>query len=321
MSENQNQQLKPKTFRIDESTAEKIRKIAETIGGNQQGAFVKLIEAYELQAGKSRLPGKKEAVEQFERYTTALVHMYLESLEAGQMMKETVYAEYDDLLKSKDTVIQDLQKRLEEADHQKKEAQAHEKEVRERARAHEEEIKERAQAREKELTEKAESAEALLISKEKEYQERCVRLQETLGDKENVIQVLQEACDSLKQKNRELKLSLEKLSGEWESLAGVRETLAAVTSECEELRKTKESLEQKLKEERTGYEKKAAEVKQKQEERLRLCQQQSELALDKAVLETERKYQKELLEIKEKSQAEIDVYQKKYMTLWEMSKK
>ena len=35
--------LKPKTFRIDEETANKIRKISETIGGNQQEAFVPCI--------------------------------------------------------------------------------------------------------------------------------------------------------------------------------------------------------------------------------------------------------------------------------------
>lgn len=85
--------LKPKTFRIDKETVEKIRKIAETIGGNQQDAFTKLIDAYELQSSKSVLPDQKINIEQFEKHVSVLTHMYMISLENNQSMAETVRTE------------------------------------------------------------------------------------------------------------------------------------------------------------------------------------------------------------------------------------
>ena len=47
----ESRELKPKSFRIDDETAKKFKEISENIGGNQQEAMAKLIEAYEFQAG------------------------------------------------------------------------------------------------------------------------------------------------------------------------------------------------------------------------------------------------------------------------------
>lgn len=105
-------ELKPKSFRIDDATAEKIKEISNSIGGNQQETLSKLIEAYELQSGKAVLAEKKADIEQFERYITALTRMYMTSLEDNQNVAETVRTEFDALLKSKDAVIQDLQSQL-----------------------------------------------------------------------------------------------------------------------------------------------------------------------------------------------------------------
>ena len=52
--------LKPKSFRIDEETAEKFKQISAAIGGNQQEALSKLIEAYEFQTGKAIITKKKQ---------------------------------------------------------------------------------------------------------------------------------------------------------------------------------------------------------------------------------------------------------------------
>ena len=64
--------LKPKSFRIDDETADKFKQISASIGGNQQEAFVKLIETYELQSSKSALPDQRTNIEQFEKYINAL---------------------------------------------------------------------------------------------------------------------------------------------------------------------------------------------------------------------------------------------------------
>ena len=45
--------LKPRSYRINDETAEKIKEIAASIGGNQQETLAKLIEAYEFQSGKA----------------------------------------------------------------------------------------------------------------------------------------------------------------------------------------------------------------------------------------------------------------------------
>lgn len=105
-------ELKPKSFRIDDATAEKFKEISADIGGNQQETLAKLIEAYEFQSGKAILTDKKDDIEQFERYTTAITRMFMGSLEDNQNITETVRTEFEAQLKSKDTIIQDLQEQI-----------------------------------------------------------------------------------------------------------------------------------------------------------------------------------------------------------------
>lgn len=50
---------KPKSFRINDETAEKFKEISNTIGGNQQETLTKLIEAFEFQSGKAVLTEKR----------------------------------------------------------------------------------------------------------------------------------------------------------------------------------------------------------------------------------------------------------------------
>ena len=105
-------ELKPKSFRIDDETAEKFKEISNTIGSNQQETLAKLIEAFEFQSGKAILTEKKADIEQFEKYVSAITRMFMGSLEDNQNITETVRTEFDALLKSKDTTIQDLQEKL-----------------------------------------------------------------------------------------------------------------------------------------------------------------------------------------------------------------
>ena len=86
-------ELKPKSFRIDEATAERFKEISGQIGGNQQETLAKLIEAYEFQSGKAILTDKKADIEQFERYISAVTRMYMGSLEDNQNITETVKTE------------------------------------------------------------------------------------------------------------------------------------------------------------------------------------------------------------------------------------
>lgn len=55
----ESKELKPKSFRIDDATADRFKEIAAQIGGNQQETLSKLIEAYEFQEAKQSLQRKK----------------------------------------------------------------------------------------------------------------------------------------------------------------------------------------------------------------------------------------------------------------------
>lgn len=103
--------LKPKSFRLDDETADKFRKIGETIGANQQETLERLIQAYELQIGKSNLTEKKADMEKFESYVAILNRMYMASLEDNQHITDVVRESFEDALKSKDQTIRELQKR------------------------------------------------------------------------------------------------------------------------------------------------------------------------------------------------------------------
>lgn len=102
---------KPKSFRIDDETAEKFKQIAEKIGGNQQQTLAKLIETFEFQSGKATLTDKTN-IEAFERHVGLLTRLYMTALEDNQNAAETIRTEFDALLKSKDATIQDLQAKL-----------------------------------------------------------------------------------------------------------------------------------------------------------------------------------------------------------------
>lgn len=52
-------ELKPRSFRIDDTTIEKFKEISNIIGGNQQETLAKLIESFEFQSGKAVLTEKK----------------------------------------------------------------------------------------------------------------------------------------------------------------------------------------------------------------------------------------------------------------------
>lgn len=103
------EELKTRSFRITDNTADKIKELAGEIGGNQQEVIAKLIEAYEFQKGKAVLTSKKDDIEKFEQYASILTRMYMNSLEDNQNITETVRTEFESQLKSKDLLIASLQ--------------------------------------------------------------------------------------------------------------------------------------------------------------------------------------------------------------------
>lgn len=273
----ENKELKPKSFRIDDETAEKFKEISSAIGGNQQQTLAKLIEAYEFQSGKAILTDKKADIEEFEKYITAITRKYMGSLEDNQNLSQTIRTEFDALLSSKDVTIQDLQGNLTVAKQSNEEAAS------------------KAQMYADENT----RLNGVIDSLNQEYESKMDDLQTMLADKDKLNKALTDSCNELKTKAEDMKKAAEQA-------ATLKSDLDKLQKEHDKLIHEQADLEKQLKQEQADY-KKALEQQQKQ----------SQIALDKAVLDVERKYQKQLQELKEKHQAEIDKYQQKYLTLLE----
>lgn len=194
--------LKPRSYRINDETAEKIKEIAASIGGNQQETLAKLIEAYEFQSGKAVLTEKKSDIEQFEKYVNAIIRMYMGSLEDNQNITETVRTEFDALLQSKDAVIQDLQSRLVFANQSKEEAVS-------KAKVYEDENK---------------ALSGNIEKLQKEYTQKTNDLQSMLLDKESLNKALTDSCN-------ELKLKLDQMKQEHDENIALKERIAELIQE------------------------------------------------------------------------------------------
>lgn len=281
-------ELKPKSFRIDDETAEKFKEISNTIGGNQQETLAKLIEAFEFQSGKAILTEKKADIEQFEKYVSAITRMFMGSLEDNQNITETVRTEFDALLKSKDTTIQDLQEKLTVAKQLKEDATL-------KARTHADE-----NAR----------LNSVIDSLNNEYNSKMDDMQSMLSDKDNLNKALTDSCNDLKAK-------IEGMKEAAEQSAILREELEQLRKEHEKVIREQSDLEKQVQQDKTAHEKTIAELKQHEADSLERLKEQAQISQDKAVLQIEKSYQEQIQKLKAEKQAEVDKYQQKYFSLLE----
>lgn len=205
--------LTPKSFRIDEETAQKIKEIANTTGSNQQETMQLLLNAYFMQEQKAGLVEHKASLEQFEAYTTSIITMYTQSLQANHDLRETVLQEMNATLKSKDFVIQDLQEQLTTAKQAKDDAEAQTK---------------------------AFSEENKALAKENDS------LQSVLKDKDNLNRALSDSCTGLKAKIERL----EDAAGQAETL---RQQLNQLQKGHEEALRQQADLQKQLQQEREAH--------------------------------------------------------------------
>lgn len=280
--------LKPKSFRIDDETADKFKEISSSIGGNQQETLAKLIEAYEFQSGKAILTEKKADIEQFEKYITALTRMFMGSLEDNQNITETVRTEFEALLQSKDTTIQDLQSQLTVS----------------------KQLKEEATSKAKTYVDENSRLNEYIESLQKEYNSKMDDMQSMLTDKENLNRALTDSCNDLKAK-------VDVMAAEHEEVATLRKNIADITFERDSLKQSIAEAEKSLNRATTEHEKAIADMQQHESDSIERVKAEMQIAQDKAVLEVERKYQEQIQNLKEQKQAEVDKYQQKYFDLLE----
>lgn len=218
-------EVKPRSFRIDEETAEKFKKICLEAGLNQQDALAKLIESYELQAGKAVLTEKRDEIEQFERYTSILIQKYMGALEDYQNVKETVRTEFNALIHSKNGLIEDLQ--------QQKKAT--------------EEAMKQATAEAKKATDEADQLRKDL----EETQKRCEDLKDSLEDKNQL--------------NKALKADKDRLEAQVNVLEADQQQMEALRKELEAVKEAKQAAEKQLKEQQAAGKKALEDLREKME--------------------------------------------------------
>ena len=268
-------ELKPKSFRIDDATAERFKEISADIGGNQQETLAKLIEAYEFQAGKAILTDKKDDIEQFERYVNAITRMFMGSLEDNQNITETVRTEFDGLLKSKDATIQDLQEKIKVAKQLQQDS--------------DEKAKTFADAN----TDLVKKLEKLQLDSDAKIND----LNMMLSDKEKLNQALANSFDEMKEK-------MNAMQAEHESFDKMKKNLDNAQKELETAKQDKQAADKTIEE-----------LKKHEKESVDRCKEQMQIAQDKALIELDKKYQEQIQTLKEEKHTEIDKYQEKYLEL------
>lgn len=283
--------LKPKSFRIDDETADKFKQISASIGGNQQEALSKLIEAYEFQSGKAILTERKADIDQFETYVTAITRMFMGSLEDNQNLSETIRTEFDALLQSKDVTIQELRKKFAQANQQKEEFAA------------------------KAKTYSDENARLNITIHElkSEYTSKINDMQTMLLDKDSLNKTLTDSCNDLKEKMEHMKQSADqavKLQKDFDMLYQTHEKTIVEQKQLKEQIEQMESVHQKT----------ISDLQKQTEEALKRLKEQSQLMLEKQLLELEKKHHDEIQSLKAQKQEEIDKYQQKYFDLLEQMK-
>lgn len=106
--------VKQNNFRIDQSDADRFRKLCDEMGLNQAQGFARLIQVFETNQAKLVTPGRADEIEEFERNIKALMSAYLNSLEINNNAELRIREEYDTALASRDKTIMDLQAKNEQ---------------------------------------------------------------------------------------------------------------------------------------------------------------------------------------------------------------
>lgn len=275
---------KPRSYRLDDETTEQIRKITEEIGEGQQVAFSRMIEAYMLQKAKSTLKEDRETVEQFEGYTSILTRMYMNVIEEKQNMQELIRTEFQEMLRSKDEIIQDLQKKNQTLTENRAAAEA---EV------------EALHKDNRDLSIDLHELKKTLADQENDFKEK-------LGDKDALNQTLSDSCAQFREKNAQMNEIVQ-------SAKSVMEDRDRIAAEYEQLKLDKQkALADKEEELRVQI----GELKQQMRDMDRE-KDAALLASEKSLLDLRRQHSDEVDQLKSEMQEKVDAYQQKYMELLE----
>lgn len=195
---------KPKTFRITDEVAQKIKDIAKELGGSQQEALSSMINAYELQAGKALLDDETRGnVEKFEEYVNALIRMYMTMVENVSNADDLAGKKYESQLVSKDKVILNLQEQL---------------------------------ASRQDLLKEIEGEKNLLQSEHKIAFDKIKELEGILSDKEELIKVQKDTLENNKKEIANLGIQIADMQNEIKNVIEIQNELSRVKSELSDIK-------------------------------------------------------------------------------------
>ncbi len=107
--------LRPTSFRIDEKARLMFSELSQKIGAkNQNETLHALINTWEMNQAKRILPQKESEIETFHECAQRMLQLFLANLEDSNNMRDLVRSEYESDIRSKDALIRELQKQVED---------------------------------------------------------------------------------------------------------------------------------------------------------------------------------------------------------------
>ena len=258
-------ELKPKSFRIDDETNEKLKLIMKDFP-NQNLAIQKMVEVYEFQQSKEVVADRKADIEEFEKYSSCLIRMYMNSLESNQNQKELIRGEFDSQLRT-------LREKLENTRQEKDEISLKSK---------------------KYVSENEQLKQAIERVKT-EYNAKIDSMQDILKEKEESNQLLKSA-------GTELKAKVEQMEADEEQYKSLYQELDNLKKEHDKLQASYKSLETSYSNFKVKHDQDIDNIEKFHSEALQRVKEQEEIKLERALLELQKKHQEEIKQLNEEYQ-------------------
>ena len=101
--------IKQANFRIDQETADRFRKFCEENNMSQALGFDYLMQLLSIDAAAATSPGQRTAIEDFKKLIKSITEAYVTSVTLCGETEARIKGQFQALLDSKDSIIQDLQ--------------------------------------------------------------------------------------------------------------------------------------------------------------------------------------------------------------------
>lgn len=102
-------EIKPRTFRIDNSANERFKQLASDLNVTQDKMFRDLITVYEMEQSKYVLADRSKEIEEFQNHANRLINIYLNSLELNKNTESIISEQFSQQLSRKQELIINLQ--------------------------------------------------------------------------------------------------------------------------------------------------------------------------------------------------------------------